>query len=268
MPGIAQIGFWGLEDARKKDPNADIKVLPAFVKYLLSGDENLLYKEIETSIEAIERKLKINPGNKNLLRRFLTVGRILLEDAEREYGISPITDKDYDYRVGAIRHAALNRAAEKLGIKFDPNEDAIHKIREVFTVLDGIHSGLGKQQVKISRKDLEIVQKDVDRAYLFLVIKQEYLLAYPTAERFIEWLYRFENLIFGVTKPRARRARVVIAKPFGLGEYYDSYKENKKKTIEDVTARLRKDIEGLLKDCIPLSKPIVTPFDVGEDLKS
>ncbi len=267
MPGIAQIGFWGLEDARKKDPNADVKVLPAFVKYILSGSEKSLYQEIESSMSAIERKLKITHGNKNLLRRFLTVGRILLEDAEREYGISPITDKDYDFRVGAIRHAALNRAAEKLGIKFEPDEDAIHKIREVFTVLDGINSGLGKQTVKISKHELDFVQKDVDRAYLFLVIKPEYLLAYPSAERFMEWLYRFENLLFGATKPRARRARVVIAKPFGLAEYYNGYKENKKKTVEEVTVRLRKDIEKLLTDCIPLSKPIVTPFDVGDDVK-
>ena len=89
------------------------------------------------------------------------------------------------------------------------------------------------------------------------------MLAYPSAERFMEWLYRFENLVLGATIPRARRARVVIAKPFGLAEYYDGYKENKKKTVEEVTVRLRKDIEKLLTDCIPLSKPIVTPFDVG-----
>ena len=84
-----------------------------------------------------------------MLRRFLTVGRILLEDGEREYGISPITDKDYDYRVGAVRHAALNRAAEKLDIKFAPEEDAIHKIREIFTALDGITLSLSRLRIKL-----------------------------------------------------------------------------------------------------------------------
>jgi hypothetical protein len=267
MPGIAQIGFWGLEDARKTDPTADIKVLPTFVKYLLAGDEKSQLREIESSLVRMENYLKILPGNKNLLRRFLTVGRILMEDAEREYGIHYDTEKDYNFRVGAIRHAALNRAADKLGIQFSEEDDAIQKIRDVFTVLDGITSGFGKEKIAISKADLVFVQKDVDRAYLFLVIKPEYLLSYPSAERFMEWIYRFENLIFGTTNPRARRARVLIAKPFGLSEYYNAYKENKKKTVEEVTARLRKDIELLLKEAVGFSRPIVTPNDVGDDLK-
>jgi len=29
--------------------------------------------------------------------------------------------------------------------------------------------------------------------------------SYPGAERFVEWLYRFENFIFGYTKLNARR---------------------------------------------------------------
>jgi hypothetical protein len=267
MPGIAQIGFWGLEDARKKDPKADVKVLPTFVKYTLSGTAYTLYREIETSLEKIEHVLHIKSGNKNLLRRFLTVGRVLLEEAEREYGITYIEDKDYNFRVGRIRHAALNKAAEILQIQFEEQEDAIHKIREVFTVLDGINSGLSKKGPKLTNKELAAVQKDVDRAYLFLVIKPEYLLAYPSAERFMEWLHRFENLVFGKTNPRPRRARVVIAKPFGLSEYYEDYKKDKKKTVDEVTSRLRKDIEKLLTESIPLTKPIVTPFEVGEDLK-
>jgi hypothetical protein len=267
MPGIAQIGFWGLEDAKKIDPNSDVKVLPAFVKYLLTGSKHSLLQEIETSLKRMESYLKIIPGNKNLLRRFLTVGRLLMEDAEREYGIQYDTEKDYFYRVGAIRHAALNRAAEKLGIKFTDNEDAIQKIREVFTVLDGITSGLGKEKISISKAELVFVQKDVDRAYLFLVIKPEYLTTYPSAERFMEWIYRFENLIFGTTNPRPRRARVIIAKPFGLSEYYEAYKENKKKTVEEVTSRLKNDIETLMARAISFSNPIVEPNQVGDDLK-
>jgi hypothetical protein len=267
MPGIAQIGFWGLEDAKKKDPKADVKVLPAFVKYTLTGTAYSLYREIETSIEKIEHELEINSSNKNLLRRFLTVGRVLLENVEREYGISYVEDKDYNFRVGRVRHEALNRAGKILKIEFQENEDAIHKIREVFTVLDGINSGLSTKGPKLTNKELAEAQKETDRAYLFLVIKPEYLLSYPSAERFMEWLHRFENLVFGKTNPRARRARVVIARPFGLDEYYHEYKKDKKRTVEEVTNRLRKDIESLLTDSISLTKPIVTPFEVGDDFK-
>ncbi|GBF50167.1 acyltransferase [Leptospira ryugenii] len=266
MSGIAQIGFWGLEDALKKDPKADIKILPAFVKYIYSGTQNELRKEIHTSLSRIERTLSIEPGNKNLLRRFLTIGRVLMEDAEREYGLSKNVDKDYSFRVGAIRHAALNRAAKALGMPVSEEKDAIAKIREVFTVLDALHSGFGKAPKQVSKAELVFIQKDVDRAYLFLVIKPENLLMYPSAERMIEWLYRFENLIYGMTSPRLRRARVLFAKPFGLKEYYESYKNQKKQTVDEITQRLRKDLESLLEQGIPLSPALVEPFDVGEEV--
>ncbi len=267
MPGIAQIGFWGLEDAKKKDPNADVKILPTFVKYTLTGTAYTLYREIETSLEKVESELKISAGNKNLLRRFLTVGRVILENAEREYGITQVVDKDYNFRVGRVRHEALNRAGQKLELKFTEEEDAIHKIREVFTVLDGLNSGLSSKGPKLSNKEISEVQRDVDKAYMFLVIKTEYLVSYPSAERFMEWLHRFENLLFGKTNPRPRRARVVITKPFGLNEYYEDYKKDRKKTVDAVTKRLRIDIETLMTNSIAFSKPIVSPNDIGEEPK-
>ena len=268
MPGIAQIGFWGLEDARKIDPAADIIVLPAFVKYTLAGSRSSLRQEIESSLRRLEDKLGIEPGNRNLLRQFLAVGRVLLENAEKEYGINASDKDDYDYRVGHVRHAALNRAAKRLRVKLDSGSDSFHKIREVFKVKDAIESGVeDPKRPKIPSEDLIMGTRDLDTAYTFIVIKPEYIVSRPTPERFMEWIYRFETHVFGSTSFRARRAKVIFSEPFRIGDYYGAYQKDKKATVDEVTNRLRKDIESLLKKCIPLSEPLVTPYDVGDGLK-
>ncbi|MCB1191489.1 MAG: 1-acyl-sn-glycerol-3-phosphate acyltransferase [Leptospiraceae bacterium] len=260
MPGVAQIGLWGLEDALKKDSQADIQVLSVFVKYVLSGTPRELHKEIETSIQKIEKKLNITSNMKNnLLNRFIEVGKILLENAERDYNIKPEPNWDYNYRAGRVRHEALNQAAHKLGIKFSEKDDAIHKIREIFTVIDELEAGLRNSKASnLSKDDLSKIKKEVERAYIFLIIKVDYLVSYPSAERFMEWIYRFENVLFGETKLRPRRAKVTTFEPFGLMEYYPSYKRNKKETVIKVTERLRHDMEALMTNCISLTKPMIS----------
>lgn len=52
-----------------------------------------------------------------MLRRFLTVGRYMMEEAEREYNIKDGDKHDFDYRVGRIRHAILDNCADKFQIK-------------------------------------------------------------------------------------------------------------------------------------------------------
>lgn len=268
MPGIAQIGFWGLEDARKNDSQADIVILPAFVKYTLAGSRTSLLQEIESSLRRLEEKLGIEPGNRNLLRQFLAVGRVLLENAEKEYGINASDNDDYDYRVGHVRHAALNRAAQRLQVKLDSGSDSFHKIREVFKVKDAIDSGIeDSKRPKIPPEDFIMGSRDLDTAYTFIVIKPEYLVSRPTPERFMEWIYRFETHVFGATNFRARRARVIFSDPFRIGDYYESYKKDKKKTVDEVTKRLRKDIESLLEQCISMSEPLVAPYDAGDGVK-
>lgn len=264
MPGVAQIGFWGLEDALKEDKESDLFVLPVFVKYVLSGSEEFKLKEIERSIRKIERKLNITYDKKNdLLQRFMNVGKVLLEISEKDYGIVPEPNWDYDYRAGRVRHEGLNRVAKELGIKFSEKDDAIHKIREIFTVVDEMEAGLKSAKIPIlSQEKLYKLKKELERAYIFLIIKLEYLLSYPSAERFMEWVYRFESVLFGETKLRPRRAKISVGETFNLRDYYDSYKKNKRETIVQVRDKVRNEMEILMKNSISFTQPIVAPYEL------
>ncbi|GIX41567.1 MAG: hypothetical protein KatS3mg129_1300 [Leptospiraceae bacterium] len=117
QPGIAQLAFWSYEDIIKTEPEEDLYILPAFVKYIIKGTDAQIKGELHQSLQRIEKKLGIDPKNKNLLRRFLTIGRILLEEAERIYNIKPEKEKGWDYRIGRVRHQILDNIANKFHIK-------------------------------------------------------------------------------------------------------------------------------------------------------
>ncbi|MCB1306629.1 MAG: 1-acyl-sn-glycerol-3-phosphate acyltransferase [Leptospiraceae bacterium] len=265
MSGTAQIGFWALEDARKKHGNAaDIVVLPAFTKYLSTLTPEQARRDIEMSLTRIERKLGIDPGDRNLLRQFLTVGRVLLEKYEQEYHIPRASETDYEYRVGRLRHAVLEKAASILGMQLDSHADAFTKIRDLWNAVEAAEAGFPLARRDLSAAQIAEARTHLNRAYMFIVIRREYLLEHPSPERFYEWLTRYENFILGHSRMRPRRARVFIGEPFYIGKYYGVYQENRRKGLEQVTQRLRSEMEKQLDKGIRLTRTLVTPHDIGE----
>jgi hypothetical protein len=273
--GIAQLTFWALEDAKKKDPDADIVIVPAFIKYIITAPEKDIVEDLNQSISKIEKKLAMKPFDKNLLRRFLSVGRRLIEDAELEYKVKAPREHDYEYRIGRVRHAILDNVADTIGATaYKKDQDAIHKLRYLFAVIEMLGIGYPDPKLpKISEQQLEWAKRECIKAFDMIVIKREYLLSYPSPERFYEWLTRYESYIFGKT-PRAiggeashlpRKAFIEFPAPFKLSEYYKEYKENKKGAIDNMLNRLRGDLQAKLDKCMTYSKPIVAPYDVGDD---
>lgn len=275
QPGIVKIGLSAFEDARKKDPSADITILPAFIKYILKSPRSEVVADLERSIEVIAKKLKVDLGARNLLRRFLMIGRILMEREEKELGLNVDDSMDWDFRTGRLRHAMMDRVASRLNIKrYDHDADAIQKLRFLTAVIELEELKHPQSPLKgVSQKDFNWANQQVIRAYDFIVMRREYLVSYPSGERFNEWLARFESLVLG-KRPRMlggepshlpRAAYVKFAKPFTLGEYYEKYRQDRKGTLQEILDRLRDDMQARLEECLSLSEPIVEPYDVGDN---
>jgi len=273
QPGLAQLGFWALDDARKLDPTADITVLPGFIKYVYKGTPGELGEHLEQSIKALERKLDVDPGNRNLLRRFLHFGKVLLERAEVQYGIPPAAEQDFDYRIGRIRHAILDNVADRLSARnYDRSADAIGKLRQLFALVEMISIGYPDPHLaKISSQELEWAHSECVRAFDFIVIKKDYLVSNPTPERFYEWLARFESYAYGKTPralggeppPRARVAVLKFATPFKLSEFYPKDKKAKRSALDDLLKKLRTDMQRMLDESQQLTSPLFKPGDIG-----
>ena len=273
QPGIVKLGLSAMDDLVKQSPGSDITILSAFIKYVIKASREEIVSDLEKSIDVIAQKLGVEPGERNLLRRFLMIGRVLSEQVEREYGLPVDDSMDWDFRTGRLRHAVLDGVADRLKLsRYDREADAIQKLRFLTAVLE--LEELKHPQSPISGatgEDLRIANRDIIRAYDFIVMRREYLVAYPSAERFYEWLARFESLVLG-KRPRMlggepshlpRAAYVTFAKPFGLSDYYEKYKQDRKGTLQEILDRLRSDLEERLQQSLALSKPIVEPYDVG-----
>jgi hypothetical protein len=270
MPGVAQLAFWGLEDALKKDPSSQLLIQPSFVKYKISGSKDSILKQVEESLQRIERKLKIFPGGRTLLRRFLTVGRVLLEETEYELGVpkSDIEGKDFDYRLGRARHTALNQAANILNVKFKDTDHAIEKIRQLFITIDSLEAGspLPTTPKELSPQSIRRAKQLVDTAYTFLITKPKNLVQHPSAERLFEWISSFERHVFGKTEERARKAHVLIAPAFSLEPYHQIFLTNKREGISALMSEIRKQMEVLVEKGKNLTEPLVAPYSVGLDI--
>ncbi len=270
MPGVGQIAFWGLEDALKKQPSAELLIQVSFVKYKISGSKDSILKDIEESLQKIERKLKVFPGGRTLLRRFLTVGRVLLEETEFELGVpkSEIEGKDFDYRLGRARHTALNQAANILNVKFNDTDYAIEKIRKLFAMIDSIEAGspLPNAPTDLSSQSLNRAKQLVETAYTFIITKPKNLIQYPSAERLFEWISSFERHVFGKSTERARRAHVLFTPAFSIDPYYRMYLSNKNEGLVALMSEIRRQMEGLVGQGKDLTDPIIPPYSVGLDI--
>lgn len=268
QPGIAQLAFWAYDDLKQMEEKDDILILPAFVKYIYTGTEAQIKGELHESLRRIERKLNIDPKNKNLLRRFLTIGRVLLENAEKEYKIDIEKEKGWDYRIGRVRHQILDQIAEKFKIQgYKKENHAIDKLRYILAILEMKTVQYPDPRLpNISSQELEWAKREAMKAYNFISIHTDYLISYPSAERMYEWLKHFEEYLFGESKQRPRKAIVRFHEVISIKANYEQYVQSKKVAIKKVTDELRRRIQILLEDCKKLSQPLVRPYDVGDDI--
>lgn len=252
QPGVAQLGIWGLEDAQKKDPNATIWVLPTFIKYRMTSSMQSMQKDMDQSLTRMEERLGISKTGKDIVHRFLSVGKRMMEREEKEYGV-PVPEnraEDFDYRLGRMRHAMLDNIARKANIpKWDGDANAIEKLRRILSVLEMVSVGIPDPNGELPSLEMaRWARNAATKAYDFISIQTAYIKELPSPERLYEFLYRYENEIFGETKQRPQKAIVRLGEPFKINDYLGSYKEDKKKTLDTMTERLRKELESMLVD--------------------
>jgi hypothetical protein len=260
QPGVSQLGFWGLEDALKIDPNAKLSVILTYVKYRMTSSIEWMQKDIDQSLTRMETRLGISKTGKDIVHRFLSVGKRMIEREEREYGIHIEPDKleDFDYRLGRMRHAMLDNIASKANIpKWEKEGNAIEKLRKILTTLELVAIGTPDPKGELPTPEMATwARKAAVKAYDFISIQTNYVKELPSAERLYEFLYRYENEIFGETSNRPHKAIVRIAKPFLMNDFLESYKNEKRKTVDEFTTKLKTEMEALLQDEIKKSTPL------------
>jgi hypothetical protein len=258
QPGVAQLGFWGYEDTIKKDPNANLTILPIFIKYKMNQNEEWMRKDLDLSLAVLESKMNLTKQGKTIIERFLSIGKRLIEKEEREYGIQVDNPDDFDFRMGKIRHTILDNVANKIELpKYDLKDNAITKLRKILSFLELATLDLENSKENKPQSDVaKWARKAAQKAYDFITMEINYIKELPSAERLYEWLYRYEQEILGETKMRPHIAKVRLSNPIFLKQLYDGYKKDKKKMVQDITIELRTKLDDLLEDEKSLSKEL------------
>lgn len=272
QPGILKLSLSAYEDLQKIETGSDITILSGFIKYKIKSSTERVLEDLLHSIQNIENHLGLESGNRNLLRRFLMVGRVLLENGEKEYGIQSFQSEDYNFRIDRLRHKILDRVAHQLQlINFNEQADAIQKLRHLTSIIELIELKYPHLKLpSLSSREIEEIKRDCIRAYDFITIKTDYLVSKPTPERFYEWLQRFESIVLnknpqamgGVPSHLPRDAYVYFSKPFLVSNCYKDYKRNKKAGLLNFLQHVEDDMKTLLNHSKELTTPIVAPNDV------
>ncbi|MDX1958930.1 MAG: 1-acyl-sn-glycerol-3-phosphate acyltransferase [Leptospiraceae bacterium] len=262
--GVTQLGFWGFEDALKKDPNAEIQILTTFVKYRMSAIFTDNQRDVDRSLERMEKFYGLSKNGLTLLERIFAIGGRLMESKEKEFGIPVEHNEDFDYRIGRLRHYILDMVAEKAKLKRYKKEDnAIDKLRYVLSQFELVSVGTADPKGELPSKEITKWGRDIcQKVYDFITIKGDYLAKLPSAERIYEWIYRFEAEIFGSTSPRSTKAYISFAEPIKLSTYFKEYKssKNKKEIVDNLTLKLRNTMQEMLDADITRSQ-ILFPND-------
>lgn len=251
QPGVSQLSFWGLEDALKKGTDVKISVILSFVKYRMTNSIEWMQKDIDLSLTRMEEKFGIAKTGKDIVHRFLSIGKRMIEREEREFHLSVPNDRteDFDFRIGRIRHVMLDNIADKAKIpNWEKEANAIEKLRKILTTLELVSIGASDPNGELPSMEMaNWARKAATKAYDYISIQTNYIKELPSAERLYEFLYRYESEIFGESSNRPHKATVSFAKPFSMNDFYEDYKKDKRGTVDKLTDRFRKEMETLLE---------------------
>ncbi len=252
QPGVAQIGFWALEDRVKDGKPAALPLVPIAIRYrcLRPG-----LPAIRAGLSALETRLAIRDGAQRPdYDRLIAVGSAILTRVEAGEGLAPDDTLDLSARITRARGAILQRVATRIGAEVDPQQSAGDQLHGLYNslkawvgVLDKDAAGYDERLYRQRAETARPLFAELLRLQNVVALDGSYVRAEPTTERFLEVLGRLELEVLGRVRSRVPLgALVTAAPPIRLQDHHDEYRAAKRETVARVTQRLRADIREML----------------------
>lgn len=251
--GVAQMGFWAMDDLKKAGKEPALPIVPVAVRYRCKVDP---MPYIERGLSAVEHELGLKPGNAGLYERLLKAGGEVLADLERAEGIKTDPEQPLGDRIVKLRRSILERVAHAANVEIcdseAPGEQLHHITNELRAWVGTLPDEHSEYEERLYRQRATVAAplfKELLRLHNFVALSGDYVASEPTAERFLEVLGRLQKEVLGSVKHAAPlRAIVKAAPPIRLEERYDEYKERKREVVAGVTDQLEDTIRGMLQE--------------------
>jgi hypothetical protein len=265
--GVAQMGFWALDDLSKAGRELSLPILPIAIKYCCCGAPGPV---IERTLRDLERALGLSAAPKShAYARLRRIGSHVLATLERQEGLEPDETKDLNERIVAVRRKTMERVAQGIGTEIDDRQPAGDQIHLLFNALK---AWVGNPREDVNDYDERLYRHktqvaaplfaELMRLHNFVAISGDYVSSEPTAERFLEVLLHLQREVFGRIRRQAPLAAVVrIAPPIRLEERYGAYREDKRKEVAEVTREMQETIRSMLQELSCQATPF--PVEAG-----
>ncbi|HXH60333.1 MAG TPA: lysophospholipid acyltransferase family protein [Fimbriimonadaceae bacterium] len=248
--GVAQFGFWALEDMAKAGVDAPMWYVPVGIRYAYMRD---MSADVTSAVSRLEEYIGIvPPKGESVYERLRAVGTSVVEGFEKAYGVRPEKGDTLDARIARMKDAWVSRTATAVGVEDKPEIPLGDRVRAVINALDRMNfaqdaSEFTKQTMRRRHQETAPLYKDMERAGRFLATGARYVADDPSDERYLEVISRIEEELFGFSQMRGpRRAVVTVGEPIDLRQYLDEYRGSSRSTVTIVTRVLEERVRELV----------------------
>jgi 1-acyl-sn-glycerol-3-phosphate acyltransferase len=260
--GVAQIGFWVLDDLEKQGKPLEMPIIPVAIKYRCCDSPRLA---IENSLTALEKSLDLSRSTSlTAYQRLRRVGCRVLAAMERDAGLPVGEPEALDERIRTVRRKTLERVATRIGKQVSETQAPADQLHVLFHDLKSwvgmLPDEANEYEERLHRKRIQEALplfNELHRLQNFIAMTGDYVAAEATAERFLDVLGRLEKEVFGAVRHNVpREARLRIAPPIRLEERYADYRQSKRQMVSQVTAQLETTIREMLLQLSSEATPI------------
>lgn len=286
-PGVAQLGFWCVEDLMKTNRVEQVLILPVSIRYRyikppwpkIHGLLGQLEADSGLPVQHLDN-LQLSHPEDILYQRLFKLGEHLLTELEafyRRFYRQTIPDIPNDptltpnqilsIRLQSLLDIALKVAEDYFGLsKQGTIIDRCRRLEEAgwnaiyredipdINMISPLQRGLADwiaEEADLRLKHMRLVES-------FVAVTGSYVKEKPTAERFAETtliLFDLMARIKGIKMPRRpclgkRWVKITIGEPISLNEHWEIYQKSRKTAkgaITDLTKDLQKALEELVK---------------------
>ena len=253
--GVIQLCFWALDDMTKADAVKPLYIVPIGIKYIYDEE---MWDEIEKALTRLEREILPHgsSASEDLYERLREIGTAAVSTLEKEYRLRADENRSLNERIEQLREHILSQMEEFIGVT--PQTTVLPKTR-VRALKNLVDAEIYRETEEISAYERQIHEQrlekfqefypDLNRLINFIAIYDGYVGENRSPERFLEVITRLEREVFGSSKPRGPRiAFMRFGTPKNLLDVYDTYKRQKKQTVQDITLELETEVQALISD--------------------
>ena len=249
--GIVQLCFWALDDMVKAESSKPLYVVPIGIKYQYPQD---MWDDVDAALTELERNI-LPPQERTPIERYERLRRIgvaIFKTLAAEYQYKVDETLPLDVHIQKMKEQILSHAEQIMGIHSDA--DVLTRVRALKNLVDAeVYKDIEQMTAYERKIHEELLQKfqrfypDLERLINFIAISDGYVAEERSPERFLEVIVRLEREVFGTSKIRGPRvASVRVGEPKNLRDCYDTYKAQKRETVEQITLGLETTVRTLV----------------------